>query len=105
MLRRIGTVQQSFNRRDKVIGNGAAQAAIRKLDNVFFLTSGVTTAAQNLTINADVTKFVNDQRQAFIFNGFNHMTDQTGFAGTKKASDNGCRDSSHGSFLFLQCNW
>ena len=56
--------QQRFQRRHEILGDGAAEAAVRQLDDVFLGAALDAARAQDRAVDADVAELVDDQRQA-----------------------------------------
>ncbi len=81
--------QQFFKGRDEIIGNRAADAAIRKLDNIVLGAGFRAAPFQDFAINPEITKFVDNQRDPLALRVLQHMPDQRGFSGTKKPGDDG----------------
>ena len=57
--------QDLVQRRHEIVGHRAADAAIRQFDDVLLRTGFDAAAPQDLTVDADIAEFVDDQRQAF----------------------------------------
>ena len=52
--------QQGFDGGDEIIGDGAAQAAVGELDDVFLTTGLAAAGLEDLTIDADIAEFIDD---------------------------------------------
>ena len=55
--------QQRLDRRQKIISNRTADAAIGQLDDIFLSTVRAAASSKDITINTDITKLIDDQRQ------------------------------------------
>ena len=93
------TGEQLFHRRDEVIGHGAADAAVGKLDDVVGGAGFNAAAFEDITVNAKIAEFVDDQRDAFTLRVLQHVADEGGFTCAQEACDDGCGDFS-GHVLF-----
>ena len=85
--------QQCLNAGQKIISHGAADAPIRKFDNVFSPTCVSTAFLQHVTIHPDIAEFIDDQCQPFAISLHDDIADQGCLSRTKKAGDNCCWDS------------
>ena len=92
VIGRIFAVEQLFHGRHEVIGHGAADAAIGELHHVFLGAAFDAAALEDATIDAEITEFVDDQRDALAVGVLQHVPDQGCLAGTKKAGDHGGGD-------------
>ena len=81
--------QQLFHRRDEVVGDGAADAAIGQLDDVVLRAGFGAAAAQDVAIDAEIAELVDDQRDALALGLGEHVADQRGLAGAEEAGDDG----------------
>ena len=81
--------KDGIERRHELVGDGAAQAAIGEFDDVFFGTGVIAAAFENLAVDADVAKFVDDHREPPALRVGEHMADQCRLAGAEKAGDDG----------------
>ncbi len=84
--------QQALDGGQKIVGDGAAQAAIGQLDNIVFGAGLDAATPQDLAIDADIAKFIDDQREAAPLRMGQHMTDERGLARAEKAGDDGDGD-------------
>ena len=73
-------IQQLFHRRNKVIGHGAADAAVRQLHHVILGAGLIPAAFQYVTIHAQIAEFVNNQSNALALSVLQHVPDQCRFA-------------------------
>ena len=86
--------EQFFHRGDEIISNSAADAAVGQLHDVVLCAGFITAAFEDITINAKVAEFVDDERDALALSIFKHVTDQRGLARAKKTSDDSGRNFS-----------
>ena len=94
--RRAGR-QNGFQGRLKIVGNGAANAAIGQFDDIF-LGAGVDAAAlKDLAVDADIAKFIDDDGEAPAARMGQQITDQSGFPGAQKAGDDGAGNAAGGA--------
>src|SRR6266498_2516488 len=102
MLGRMGAIDELAHRRHEIFRNGAAYAAIGKLDNVLLAADIIAAAFQDLPVDADVTEFVDHQSDPSPLGILQEMADQGRLAGAEKAGDDGCGNflKRHGSRLF-----
>ena len=85
--------QKLLDARQEIVGNGAADTAIRKLDDILGAAAVRATFLQHVTIHADITKFIDDQRQTLAIGLHDDVADECCFTCTEKAGDHGCRDA------------
>ncbi len=85
--------QQPFDRRQEIIGDGAADAAIGELDDALLLVArGVAAGLQDVAIDADVAELIDDQREAAAAGVGEKMTDQRRLPRAEEAGDDGRRN-------------
>ena len=84
-------------RRQEIVGDRAAEAAIRQLDDVVVAAGRVAAAEQQLAVDAELAELVDDDRQAVAGGGGDQMAHQAGLAGAEKAGDDRRGDAPHGS--------
>jgi hypothetical protein len=63
VIRPVRQRQQRLDRGDEIIGDGAAEAAVGELDDVFLRARLDAAGAQDVAVDADVAEFIDDQRQ------------------------------------------
>ena len=63
MVRWRRLCQQRLDRRQKIIGNRAADTAIGQFDDIFFSTVRAAAGGEDIAINTDITKLIDDQCQ------------------------------------------
>ena len=85
--------KNGIERRDELIGDGAAQAAIGELDDILFGAGGVAAAFEDFAVDADVAELVDDDREPPALRVGDDVTDQRRFAGAEKAGDDGAGDA------------
>ncbi len=89
--------QDLVERRHEIVGDGAADAAIRQFDDVF-LRAGIDAAAlQDFAVDADVAEFVDDDGETLALGVFEDMADQRRLAGAEEAGDDGAGNAGQGS--------
>src|SRR5690606_8004756 len=86
---RLGPVQQSGDRRQEVVGDGAADAAVGQLDDVVVGAALVAAAADQLAVDAEVAELVDDEGEPAAAGILAHVPDQAGLAGPEEAGDDG----------------
>ena len=85
--------QKLLDARQEIIGHGAADTAIRELDDIIGAAAVSATFLQHVTIHADIAKFIDDQRQTLAIGLHDDVSDERCFAGTEEPGDDGCRDT------------
>jgi hypothetical protein len=103
VVRRLRTVQDLLHRRQEVICDSAADAAIGELDDVARRAGLAATIRQKLTVEPNIAEFIDDQRDTPPARILQQMPDQRGFAGSQKTGDDGGRDPSGVSWRSAQC--
>ena len=76
-------------RRHEIVGDGAADAAIRQFDNIVVGAVFDAAIAQDLAVDADIAEFVDDDRQALVARSFEQVADQRRLARAEKAGHHG----------------
>ena len=84
-----GPVQQRLHRRQEGVGDGAADAAVRQLDQVVLGAAPYAAAEQQFAIDAEVAELVDDHRQPAALRLGQQVTDQRRLAGAEEAGDDG----------------
>ncbi len=92
MLNAIAS-QNGVERRHEFIGDRAAQAAIRQLDDIVFRAGIVAAALEDFAIDANVAELVDDHRKPAALRVGNHVADQRRFAGAEESGDDGAGDA------------
>ena len=92
VVRRRRTGQQPLHGRHEVVGHGAADAAVRQLDDVVLGAGRIAAAEQQLAVDADVAELVDDQRDPPAIVLPQQIADQAGLAGAQKTREHGGRD-------------
>jgi hypothetical protein len=92
---RIGAVDQPLERRQKIFGHGAADAAIGELDHVARTARFVTAAEQQLAIDAQLAEFVDDERETAFAGMADEMAQEARLPGAEKARNDRRRDLAH----------
>ena len=80
---------QRLHRRDELVGDGAAQAAVGQLDNIALATAFDAALAQSVPVNADGAEFVDDNGDPAPASVFKYMPHHGCFARAEKPSDDG----------------
>ncbi|CAI8192879.1 MAG: Uncharacterised protein [SAR116 cluster bacterium] len=81
MIRARSLRQKLLHARQKVIGNGAADTAIRQFDDILGTAAVRATFFQHRTIHADVPEFIDNQRQPAAIRLHDDVADQRRFSG------------------------
>ena len=89
MIGRLGPRQQGLDGGQKIVGDGAANAAVGELDDVVLAAGVVTARREHLAVDTDVAELVDHQRQAPAVGVFDKVADQAGLAGAEKAGHHG----------------
>ena len=84
-----GAGEDGVERGDKVVGDGAAETAVRKLDDVLFRAGFVAAAFQDFAVDTDVTELVDDDSKSPSLRMGQNMADQRRFSRAEKAGHNG----------------
>ena len=95
VLGRGGAVEQARQGRQKIVGDGAAQAAIGKLDDVVLGAILVAAAEQQLAVDAELAEFVDDDREPAPLRPRQQMAHEARLAGAEKAGDHRRRNPAH----------
>ena len=82
MIRARGLRQKLLHARQKVIGNGTADTAIRQFDDVLGTAAVRATFFQHRTIHADVPEFIDNQRQPAAIRLHDDVANQRRFSGS-----------------------
>src|SRR5262249_52777633 len=94
VLGRALALQEALQGRQEIVGDGAADAAIRQLDHILLAAAFEAAAEQQLAIDAELAELVDDERQLPSIRLGDEMAEEAGLAGTEKAGDDG-----RGNFL------
>ena len=81
--------ENGIERRHELVGDGAAEAAIGELDDVLLGASLVSTAFEDLAIDADIAELVDDHREPAAARIGEHVADERRLARAEKARDDG----------------
>jgi hypothetical protein len=82
MIGRIVATQQHFHRRDEFIRHRAADTSVGQFNDVVSLHVSIP-QLQNITIDAQITKSVDDQRNTLAL-AFRSVPDKRGFTRAEK---------------------
>ena len=80
---------ERLDRRDEIIGHGAADAAIGQFHDVFRRAIGDRAAFEDVAIDAHIAEFIDHHGQPFAAGVLHQVADQSGLAGAEKAGDHG----------------
>ena len=78
---------QRLDRRDEVVGHGAADAAIGELDDIFDRAIFVGAGFQNVAVNPERAELVDQNSKSLAAGVAHEMADQRGFSRTEKTGD------------------
>ena len=101
----VVTLQQLRHGGNEVVGHSTADAAIGQFDNVLFLAGFRPAALQRIAIDAEITKLVDDQRDASAIGIFQHVADERCLARTEETGDDGGGDLLAEHVLPFQGQW
>ena len=96
MAGRLGPVDQPRQGRQKIIRDGAAQAAIGQFENVVFSAGRVAAAEQHVAVDAELAELVDDDGQPMPRARRQQMAHEARLAGAEKAGDDRRGDAPHG---------
>ena len=80
-------LHERFDRGYEIISHRAANASVRKLHDVFFGAVGNGATFQDLSVDANIAKLIDNNCQAFSACILHQMADQSGFAAAQKSGD------------------
>ena len=92
MVGALGQGHQRLDRRDEIIGDGAADAAIGQFDDVLGRAILIRAGFQDIAIDAHGAEFVDQHRQPLALRVLHQMADQRRLARAEKAGDDGDGD-------------
>ncbi len=92
VLGRPAAFEQGLHGRQEILGDRAAQAAIRQLDDVFLLAALDAAGAQGFAVDAERAELVDDDRDPPPAGMRQQMPNQSRLSGTQEPSDDGGRD-------------
>ena len=87
MLDRRPARENRIERGDELVGDRAAQAAVRKLDNVLLRAGRIPAALENLAVDADIAELVDDDGEFSPLRVRQHVANERGLARAQKAGD------------------
>ncbi len=87
MVERRRALQQRLDRRQEIVGDGAAEAAVGELDDVLLGAGFDAAGFEDFAVDPDVAEFVDDQRDAASAGVLQQVADHGGLAGAEKAGD------------------
>ena len=76
MVRQRIKREKSFDRGQKIVGDGAADAAIGKFDDVIRAAGEIAAAIQYFRVDADIAKFVDDEGEAAALGIFQEVANE-----------------------------
>ena len=97
MAGRLGAVDQPRQGRQEIVGDGAAQAAIRQFDDVVLGAGRVAAAEQEFAVDAKLAELVDDDREPVAGGVGQQVPHQAGLAGAEKAGNDRRRNTPHRS--------
>ena len=84
--------ENAFDRRQKIVGDGAADAAIGEFDDVIRAAGKIAAAFQYFRVDADIAEFVDDEGEAAALGIFQKVANEGRLPGAEKAGDDRCRN-------------
>ena len=90
---RLFALEQLRHRRDEIVGDGAADAAIGELDDVVLAAGFGAAALQHVAVDAEIAELVDDERDALAAGILQEVADHRRLAGAEEAGDDGGRES------------
>src|SRR4029077_8593709 len=92
LWRRVA-VDQRLHGWDEILGHGAAQAAVRELDDILLGAAFDAAALQHLAVDADAAELIDDDGEPLAPRRLEQMAEKRGFARAEEAGDDGRRDA------------
>ena len=89
MLGRLGKSEQAIEGGNEIVGHGAAQTAVRKLDDTILRATLDAATFEDLAVDADIAELVDDDGQPPPAGILQDMADECCFPGSEKAGDDG----------------
>ena len=86
-----------LHRRQEIVGDGAADAAVGELDDVVRAAGLAAAIGKHLTVEADIAEFVDDQRDAPPARILQEPADQRRLPGAEEAGDDRCGNAVGGA--------
>ena len=93
MIRRGIAGDQLFHRRNEIVRDRAADAAIGEFDNVVRIAGIIAAIGQQAAIDADIAELVDDQRDPPAARILQEVTDQRRLTGSEEAGDDRRRNA------------
>ena len=81
--------QDLLHRRQEVVGDRAADAAVGELDHLVLAAAFDAAAGEDLAVDAEVAELVDQEGEAPAARVLREMADQAGLAGAEEAGDDG----------------
>ncbi len=98
---RFGPVEQRGDRRQEVVGDGAADATVGQLDDIVGLAAGNGAALDDAAIDAQVAELVDDQRDPAPVGTFQQVADHARLSGAQEPGHDGRGNAFHGVSPFI----
>ena len=92
MLRRVRPVEELVEGGDEVVGDGAADAAVRQFDDVLLGATADAAAFDEGTIEAEIAELVDDDREPAPARVLEEVAQERRLARAEKAGDDGAGD-------------
>jgi hypothetical protein len=93
MLNAWLTAQNLLDGGHKIIGHGAAYAAIRQFYDVFLRAAFNAAPPEDFTIYPDIAELIDDDGKTFAIQSFEQAAQKCGFPGAEKTGDDSARDT------------
>ena len=89
MLGRVRPVEQRVQGRDEIVGDGAADAAVRQFDDVLLRAACDAAALDEGAVEAEIAELVDENGEAAPAGILEKVAHQGGLAGAEEAGDDG----------------
>ena len=102
VLGRVRPVEERVQGRHEIVGDGAADAAVRQLDDVLLRAARDAAAFDEGAVEAEIAELVDEHREPAPAGVLEEVAHQRRLAGAEKAGDDGAGDLgevAHGGFL------
>jgi hypothetical protein len=84
--------EEFFHGWNKVIGHGAANAAVGEFHHIVFGAGFIAAAFEDISVNTKIAKLIDDQRNAPATCVLQQVPNECGFSSTKEARHNSRRN-------------
>src|SRR5262245_5160773 len=92
LWRRV-VLDQRLHGWDEILGNGAAQAAVRELNNILLRAAFDAAALQHFAVDADAAELIDDDGEPLAPRRLKQVTEKRSFPRAEEAGDDGCGDA------------